>query len=102
MASFRSFVIGLSAGCILMFTVPSFAETVKQYILVKPAYPIYVNGLVYESSDLPVLNYEGNTYVPMKAVGELLGASVTWNNELKRAEIRYGTEVSEANAAFAI
>jgi hypothetical protein len=96
---YRNFTIGLLVGCLLMITATSFAETAKKYILQDPSYPIYVNGLAYESEDLPVMNYEGNTYIPMKAVGDILGASVAWNEELRRAEISYGTQ-THGNTAF--
>jgi hypothetical protein len=90
MKKFRGFAIGLLAGSVLMFTISSFAATVKHYMLVESSYPIYVNGQTYTSTDLPVLNYNGSTYIPMRAVGEVLGASVHWNEALRRAEIQYG------------
>ncbi|XEC97248.1 Gmad2 immunoglobulin-like domain-containing protein [Paenibacillus tarimensis] len=100
MKGWKGFVAGLAAGSMLMLAIPSFAATVKQYLLVKSGYPIVVNGSVYNSPDLPVLNYEGNTYIPMRAVGQILGASVMWNKELKRAEIRYGSGDQQQNSAF--
>jgi hypothetical protein len=36
---------------------------------------------------LPLLNYQGNTYVPLKAVGDVLEANVKWNEHFKRVEI---------------
>ncbi|WP_113675712.1 stalk domain-containing protein [Vallitalea guaymasensis] len=60
---------------------------IKEYILQEASYPITLNGETYESDKLPPLVWEGNTYVPLKAMGDLLGAKVDWNNELKRVEI---------------
>lgn len=95
---FRGFATGLLAGCLLMAAAPVMADTIKQYVLVKAAYPIQVNGTIYGNEALPVLNYEGSTYIPLRATGDLLGATVAWNPELKRAEIAYGD--AKANAAF--
>lgn len=83
-----------------MLAVPTFADTVKQYVLVKAGYPVYVNGQEYASGEQPILNYQGNTYVPMRSVGDILGADVRWNSELKRSEITYGDGTPHANNAF--
>jgi len=96
----KGFIVGLIAGCMLMFTMTTFAATVKQYILTKAAYPVFVNGLEYQSEDLPMLNYQGSTYIPMRAVGDMLGATVEWNAELGRAEIHYIPANHEENTAF--
>ncbi|MBD3918357.1 hypothetical protein H8B09_06285 [Paenibacillus sp. PR3] len=83
-----------------MLAVPTFADTVKQYVLVKVGYPVYVNGQEYTSGEQPILNYQGNTYVPMRSVGDILGADVRWNSELNRSEITYGGGMPHANNAF--
>lgn len=100
MKKFKWFALGLMIGCILMLSTSSLAATVKQFLLVNASYPIQVNGDLYENAELPVLNYQGNTYIPMKAVGQLLGANVTWNTEQRRAEITYGVvkDAKENNA----
>lgn len=92
-------VVGILAAGLLMLSATVLANTVKQYILVEPSYPVYVNDVPYESVDLPILNYEGHTYIPMKAVGDMLGASVEWNEEHHRAEISFTAEAHE-NTAF--
>lgn len=76
------------------------ADTIRQYTLTDANYPVYVNNSAYVSIDLPILNYEGYTYIPMRAVGEVLGANVHWNDELHRAEISYGEPDPTANNAF--
>jgi hypothetical protein len=100
MKSIKGFVVGLLVGGTLMVSVSSFAAELKQYILGDPQYPVYVNGLPYESPDLPIMNYEGNTYIPMRAVGDILGASIAWNAELNRAEISYPAEEPKENTAY--
>jgi hypothetical protein len=99
MKKFRGFAIGLLVGGILMTAFPTWAATMK-YILVNVSYPVYVNNTEYKSPQLPILNYEGNTYIPLKAIGELLGGAVQWNADQKRAEIYYGGVEPKENNAF--
>ncbi|TMV43139.1 hypothetical protein FE783_36030 [Paenibacillus mesophilus] len=91
----RKYLIGGLVGAALMFPIQSFAETAKQYVLSKIGYPVFVNGKEYAGSDLPFLNYEGNTYAPLKAIGDLLGAPVNWNDKLTRVEIGNTPMVNE-------
>ncbi|WP_135555624.1 Gmad2 immunoglobulin-like domain-containing protein [Paenibacillus cymbidii] len=100
MKTFKGFAIGLLAGVLLMVSVPSLAATIKQYTLVDITYPVMVNNAQYQSTELPVLNYDGNTYIPMRAVGDMLGASVNWNEAQKRAEIVYGSGQAAGNNAY--
>lgn len=95
----RGFVIGLFAGCALMLAMPTMAATVK-YTLTEATYPIEVNGSAYADPQLPVLNYKGSTYIPLRAVGDVLGASVTWNEAKKKVEIRSGEGQAPQNNAF--
>lgn len=91
MKTFRGFAAGLLVGSVVMVAAPSFAAAVKQYLLVDATYPVHVNGTAYESSELPILNYEGSTYIPMRAVGDILGVPVNWNEVEQRAEIGEAT-----------
>ncbi|KIL38492.1 hypothetical protein SD70_25970 [Gordoniibacillus kamchatkensis] len=83
----KKLIIGIIIGISITATSSVFADSVKEYILTKIDYPILVKGKEYTNADLPALNYQGNTYVPLKAVGDVLGAAVTWNEQLKRVEI---------------
>ncbi|MCU6709222.1 copper amine oxidase N-terminal domain-containing protein [Paenibacillus sp. J5C_2022] len=87
----RKYAVGFIAGALLMTSVTVFAESAKEYILTKLKFPVLVNGKEFKNDDLPFMNYNGNTYVPLKITGDLLGAPVKWNEELKRVEI--GTRV---------
>ncbi len=42
------------------------------------SYPVEVNG---EALNATVLNQNGTTYLPLKAVGQALGADVSWNGK---------------------
>lgn len=74
----------------------AFAEPVKQYVLQKVNYPILVNGTQY-TSELPVLNYDGNTYIPLKKIGDLLHCNIKWNDELKQIEIEQNKNTTQLN-----
>lgn len=69
-----------------MMALPIMAKT-GDYLLKKVTYPIYVGGEVYNDKTLPVLNYEGRTYIPLRSVGDTLGAKVKWNQAEGRVEI---------------
>lgn len=96
------FAAGLLAGCLLTAAVPAGSAAVKQYVLVKASYPVHVNGVEYDDKEKPILNYDGTTYVPLRAVGGLLGADVGWNEAEKRVEITNGQEPQQNNAYRAI
>jgi hypothetical protein len=96
----KLFAVGLLSGCLLMLTASSFAASIKEYILVKAEYPIYVNEEAYTAQDQPILNYEGHTYIPLRSIGELLGASVAWDERLRQVEINYGEDIIKENQAF--
>jgi len=100
MRKYKGFAIGLLSGCMLMLAVPTFAAAMKQYVLTEATYPVYVNDEAYAGDELPILSYQGNTYIPMRAVGTILGATVQWNGTLKRAEVYYDKTAPIGNNAF--
>jgi hypothetical protein len=65
--------------------------------LVNARYPIIVNENLYEG-DLPILNYEGFTYVPLRAMSDLLNTHILWNEALRQVEITHGEPLQ--NQAF--
>lgn len=99
MKKHKGFVTGLVMGLCLMLTANLVAATVSQYLLVPAEYPILVDGQVYDEETLPMMNYQGYTYVPLRAVSELLGVDILWNEVLKQVEITRG-ESDQANPAF--
>jgi len=100
----KTLIVGVTIGLLVasMFTplVPSFANEVRTYVLQKVTYPIVVNNQEYTNDELPVLNYQGSTYVPLKAIGDILEGNVEWNPEMGRVEIgSVGEEVSNTVAS---
>lgn len=84
-----------------MTALPSMAATQKTtYTLTEATYPVEVNGAAYVDSELPILNYKGNTYVPLRSVGDLLGASVAWDDVQRRVVIQSNGEQTLCNVAF--
>ncbi|WP_113674086.1 stalk domain-containing protein [Vallitalea guaymasensis] len=90
----KPFILGFLV-CFLLMNFSNVKAAIKEYILQEASYPITLNGETYESDKLPPLVWEGNTYVPLKAMGDLLGAEVDWNKELKRVEITTVTETAD-------
>ncbi|MCR8642969.1 copper amine oxidase N-terminal domain-containing protein [Paenibacillus sp. N1-5-1-14] len=88
----KKVLIGVVIGSAVTLTTSAYADTIKEYILTKIDYPILVNGKEFKSNELPALNYQGNTYLPLKAIGEALGKPVKWNDQLYRVEIGQATE----------
>lgn len=97
---YKGFMVGLVMGGLLMSALPSMAATNKSYSLTEAAYPIEVNGSAYTGQGLPVLTYKGNTYVPLRAMGDMLGASVAWNDKLGKVVISSGAAIAPCNNAF--
>ncbi|WP_168124063.1 stalk domain-containing protein [Paenibacillus sp. HB172176] len=74
-------------GALLMTTLTAFADTAKQFVLTTLNFPVIINGTEFKSDDMPFMNYNGNTYVPLKRVGDMLDVPVNWNDKLKQVEI---------------
>lgn len=68
-----------------MLVVPVTAGT-NLFQLAKVDYPIFVDGQALES-ELPTLNYNGNTYLPLRKVAEAANSKVFWDNSNKAAYI---------------
>lgn len=96
----KGFAIGLVVGAGCMLATSVFADTIKEYVLVQSDYPIYVNDNLYQSEVRPILNYEGHTYVPLRAVSELLDVGIKWDANQRRVDISQGIEEPLENAAF--
>lgn len=103
----RKMMLGFLIGAFVMVSGTVLAQEVKQYMMTETVYPIFVEGKVYEQESLPILNYEGHTYVPLRTIGNLLSVPVVWNTDFKRVEIggnaantEEWTTISEQNDVF--
>lgn len=84
----KGLVMGIVIGAVLMLSTSLYASTVTRFILVNAQYPILVDGALYEG-DRPILNYEGSTYVPLRALSELLNVNISWNEATRQVEISH-------------
>lgn len=64
--------------CILV--TPTIYAHVEEYKLLRATYDVYINGQEY-SDTLPVLNYEGHTYIPLTTFCKIVDAKTTWNHD---------------------
>ena len=88
----------IALGIIIGVTViaaPSIASEIKEYMLYKADYKIIVNGQQYNNDELPILNYKGVTYTPLKAIGSLLNSDVQWNAEVGQVEIVKNVDIEK-------
>lgn len=86
----KDLIVGIIIGAVLTLPTSSFASasSLTKYFLVKAQYPIMVNENLYKG-DLPILNYQGSTYVPLRALSELLNVNISWNKAPKQVEITH-------------
>jgi hypothetical protein len=75
-------------GGLLVGTLFSFAFINVEAILnvTQVTYKVFIKGTELKT-DLPILNYEGRTYLPLRAVGEALGVSVNWDGTKRAVQI---------------
>jgi len=78
----KKFITGIIVGALLTSTI-AFAAS---YIANPPTFKVLVNGKEF-ISDPPTLVVEGNTYLPLRAMGDALGVPVKWNEELRQVEV---------------
>ncbi|NLK45021.1 MAG: hypothetical protein GX300_11590 [Tissierellia bacterium] len=89
----KGFVIGVVMTLMLM-TSFTFAESLMQTIeVIFNSVNLEVNGKKVEADNIL---YNGTTYVPIRAVAEMLGKEVGWNQETWTASIN---DKAEANTA---
>ena len=80
----KNFITGFISGAILFGSIIAFANT--NYQATTATFPIIVNGQKW-IMDKPVVVIDGNTYLPLKALGEVLDVNVIWNSSANQVEI---------------
>lgn len=86
----KKFILGLVCGLLLTSASVAFAgESIKAVLF--PA-AIEVNGALAEAANdgTKILNVDGSAYVPLRLIGEELGAVVGYDAELKTIFVRNG------------
>lgn len=92
-------IVLLTMGLMLAFTTGVFAAAKVNLI---------VNGNAVTNVDAKII--DGSTYVPLRAVSEMLGADVGFNNQTKtvtitsksKASVNTSTEVTSSNGTFTV
>lgn len=87
----KKFVSGLLTGILLSSSI-AFAAT---YVAEDVSFKIFVNGKEFTSA--PAVAINGSTYLPLRAMGEVLGVPVEWNSELGQVEVGNSAPVAEKN-----
>lgn len=80
----KKFCAGFLTCLVLVSGISVFANS--QWTALKATFDVYVNGKKFES-DKPIVAIDGNTYLPLKAIGDVLGVKVNWNATEKRVEV---------------
>lgn len=70
----------------IIFIVLPVSANQETFELWRVNYPILINGQELQS-DLPILNWNGNTYIPLRKVSEATGAKVEWDSTNKVVNI---------------
>jgi len=86
LTKYRQLIIGVCIGSIL-FSIFPIKAAIEEYICYKADYRVMINGKEYKDPDLPILNYKGYTYAPLRSMLEAAGLNINWNAELGIAEI---------------
>ena len=79
----KKFMAGILAGVIIASAVVFAATAYTAHIA---EFKVLVNGAEF-TSDPPVLVIENRTYLPLRAIGDVLGVKVEWNEELRQVEV---------------
>ena len=104
----RLLVFVLAAALFIAAAVPAYAAMAAKEISVFTGVRIFVDGKELQPTDIKgndvdAFIYEGTTYVPLRAVGEALGAEVNWNSETKTVYLnseKTGTEPVDRVAKY--
>ena len=78
----------LIAALFMAVAIPAYAAMTGKDISVFTGVRIFVDGrelqpIDVKGNEVEAFIYEGTTYVPLRAVGEALGAEVSWDKESK-------------------
>ncbi|HHX17838.1 MAG TPA: hypothetical protein GX727_03135 [Clostridium sp.] len=84
----KKIMLGLIAGIVLSTGILAFAAA-NQWIAVSPNFEVLVRGEVFESDPPPVV-IEGRTYLPLRAMAEVLGVDIYWDGDARQVLVDMG------------
>lgn len=87
----KKYMAGLLTGILLMSILPVYAA-IEEFVLYKADYKLVINEAEYADAELPLLNYKGYTYAPVRSVFDAAGLNISWNADLGQAEVTTNPE----------
>ncbi|MBQ7668771.1 MAG: copper amine oxidase N-terminal domain-containing protein [Clostridia bacterium] len=87
--------------CAIIFGSVAFAAT--SFNALQATFPILINGSKWQT-DKPVVVIDGSTYLPLRAMAEVLGVDINWNEGKRQVEVGGGSikEIHPSRIARAI
>ena len=89
----KKFICGFLAGAMIFGAIGTFAVS---YVAEQASFKVMVNGSEFVS-DKPIVAIDGSTYLPLKAIGEVLNVPVKWNDQLHQVEVGSSAPVAETS-----
>lgn len=96
----RTFLAGMLAALLVVAMIPSALAAAGKTITVYPGISIYIDDQKLEPKDangkpVEVFTYNGTTYLPVRAIAEALGKSVSWDGKTQSVYLgKHGTTQS--------
>ncbi|MBQ7668780.1 MAG: hypothetical protein IJS47_05590 [Clostridia bacterium] len=78
-------VIKICLICALIFSGVAVAAT--SFNALQATFPILINGSEW-TTDKPVVVIDGSTYLPLRAMAEVLGVGINWNEGKRQVEVK--------------
>ncbi|MCL1858174.1 MAG: copper amine oxidase N-terminal domain-containing protein [Oscillospiraceae bacterium] len=86
----KSLIAGIILGVMLFSTTT--VVLAATYQAKTATFPIYINGEEWQTDSL-IAVIDGRTYLPLRALGDVLSVDVDWNEKLFRVEIDKPEEI---------
>lgn len=77
-----AFILG-----VLVFSALPVKAAIEEFICYKADYKLVIYGQEFNDPDLPLMNYKGYTVGSVRKILEAARIPITWNAELKQAEV---------------
>ena len=92
----KKFIIGFLLGATIFGSIVGFATS---YVAKEADFKVFVNDEEF-ISEQPILEVNDRTYIPLRAMGVVLGVPVKWNDDLKQVEVGDCPNVSKPKNDF--